>query len=60
MLTDDFLYHPNCRNMHMATHVDEGQYQVVFLYKLIPGVAESSHGTRKSFFWVSDIECADL
>ena len=47
-LTDDYLYHPNIRNMHMKTHVDEDQRQVVFLYKLIPGVAESSHGTRKS------------
>lgn len=46
-LTDDFAYHPNIRRMHMQTHVDDEQKQVVFLYKLIPGVAESSHGTRK-------------
>ena len=46
-LTDDYAYHPNIRNMHMQTHVDDEQRQVVFLYKLIPGVAESSHGTRK-------------
>ncbi|KAK8845368.1 hypothetical protein IAR55_006081 [Kwoniella newhampshirensis] len=45
-LTDDFNYHPNIRNMHMQTHVDDEQMQVVFLYKLIPGVAESSHGTH--------------
>ncbi|WWD22313.1 hypothetical protein CI109_106804 [Kwoniella shandongensis] len=45
-LTDDFHYHPNIRNMHMKTHVDDEQMQVVFLYKLIPGVAESSHGTH--------------
>jgi DNA mismatch repair protein MSH6 len=46
-LTDDYGYHPNIQNMHMKTHVDEDIKQVVFLYKLIPGVAESSHGTRK-------------
>jgi hypothetical protein len=45
-LTDDYRYHPNIVNMHMKTHVDDDQRQVVFLYKLIPGVAESSHGTR--------------
>jgi len=45
-LTDDYTYHPNIRKMHMQTHVDDEQLQVVFLYKLIPGVAESSHGTR--------------
>ncbi|EIW67861.1 hypothetical protein TREMEDRAFT_40008 [Tremella mesenterica DSM 1558] len=46
LLADEFLYHPNIRNMHMQTHVDEDLLQVVFLYKLIPGVAESSHGTH--------------
>ncbi|WVQ93995.1 hypothetical protein IAU59_001073 [Kwoniella sp. CBS 9459] len=45
-LTDDFTYHPNIRKMHMQTHVDDQLKQVVFLYKLIPGVAESSHGTH--------------
>ncbi|WVQ64535.1 uncharacterized protein L199_002702 [Kwoniella botswanensis] len=45
-LTDDFTYHPNIRKMHMQTHVDDQLQQVVFLYKLIPGVAESSHGTH--------------
>lgn len=60
-LTDDFAYHPNIRRMHMQTHVDDNErrvspppfhyqaslsLQVVFLYKLIPGVAESSHGTH--------------
>ncbi|WWC85565.1 uncharacterized protein L201_000429 [Kwoniella dendrophila CBS 6074] len=45
-LTDDFTYHPNIRKMHMQTHVDDELKQVVFLYKLIPGVAESSHGTH--------------
>ncbi|WVF66380.1 hypothetical protein IAT40_001120 [Kwoniella sp. CBS 6097] len=45
-LTDDFTYHLNIRKMHMQTHVDDQLKQVVFLYKLIPGVAESSHGTH--------------
>ncbi|ORX33553.1 muts domain V-domain-containing protein [Kockovaella imperatae] len=45
-LTDDYTYHPNIRRMHMKTHVDDEQHQVVFLYKLVPGVAESSHGTH--------------
>ncbi|EJT46755.1 DNA mismatch repair-related protein [Trichosporon asahii var. asahii CBS 2479] len=44
-LTDDFAYHPNIRNMHMAVHVDDTA-GVVFLYKLIKGHAESSHGTH--------------
>jgi len=47
-LTDDFTYHTNIRKMHMETFVDDDQLKVVFLYRLIPGVAESSHGTRKS------------
>ncbi|TXT07396.1 hypothetical protein VHUM_03116 [Vanrija humicola] len=44
-LTDDFAYHPNVRNMHMQVHVDDEE-GVVFLYKLIEGHAESSHGTH--------------
>ncbi|KAL1412081.1 DNA mismatch repair protein msh6 [Vanrija albida] len=44
-LTDDFAYHPNVRNMHMQVHVDDDE-GVVFLYKLIKGHAESSHGTH--------------
>ena len=47
-LTDDFTYHPNIRKMHMQARVDEELGQVLFLYKLIEGVAESSHGTSKS------------
>jgi DNA mismatch repair protein MSH6 len=31
----------------MKTFVDDARREVVFLYKLIPGVAESSHGTRE-------------
>ncbi|ORY31917.1 muts domain V-domain-containing protein [Naematelia encephala] len=45
-LTDDYAYHPNISNMHMQTAVDDVMKRVVFLYKLIPGVAESSHGTH--------------
>lgn len=30
-LTDDFAYHPNIRNMHMATLVDDDKYEVCFL-----------------------------
>ncbi|GMK58904.1 hypothetical protein CspeluHIS016_0603460 [Cutaneotrichosporon spelunceum] len=44
-LTDDYAYHPNIRNMHMQVHVDDSD-GVVFLYKLITGHAESSHGTH--------------
>jgi DNA mismatch repair protein MSH6 len=61
-LTDDYKYHPNIANMHMQTHVDEDRRQVVFLYKLIKGVAESSHGTRElmtSLFGVS-ADCSDV
>lgn len=32
--------------MHMSTRVDDELRAVVFLYKLIDGVAESSHGTH--------------
>ncbi|KAH7907952.1 muts domain V-domain-containing protein [Hygrophoropsis aurantiaca] len=47
-LTDDFAYHPNIRNMHMATLLDDDkqQTQLVFLYKLVEGVASSSFGTH--------------
>ncbi|KAJ7470392.1 muts domain V-domain-containing protein [Mycena latifolia] len=45
-LTDDFAYHPNIRNVHMATIVDEDKRDIVFLYKLIEGVATSSFGTH--------------
>ncbi|KLT40648.1 putative mismatch repair-related protein [Cutaneotrichosporon oleaginosum] len=44
-LTDEYAYHPNIRNMHMQVHVDDSD-GVVFLYKLITGHAESSHGTH--------------
>jgi DNA mismatch repair protein MSH6 len=63
-LTDDFAQHPNIRNMHMSTLVDDEKKEVrqftsdlslliilnllklVFLYKLVDGVAESSFGTH--------------
>ncbi|EIN08523.1 DNA mismatch repair protein Msh6 [Punctularia strigosozonata HHB-11173 SS5] len=45
-LTDDFAYHPNIRNMHMATMVDDEQQELVFLYKLVDGIASSSFGTH--------------
>ncbi|KAI0792522.1 DNA mismatch repair protein Msh6 [Abortiporus biennis] len=45
-LTDDFAYHPNIRNMHMANIVDDEKMELVFLYKLVEGVASSSFGTH--------------
>ncbi|PPR06375.1 hypothetical protein CVT24_002487 [Panaeolus cyanescens] len=45
-LTDDFSYHPNIRKMYMSTLVDDEKHELVFLYKLIDGVAESSFGTH--------------
>ncbi|KAJ6488686.1 muts domain V-domain-containing protein [Mycena vitilis] len=45
-LTDDFAYHPNIRNVHMSSIVDEEKRDIVFLYKLVEGVATSSFGTH--------------
>ncbi|KIY68031.1 DNA mismatch repair protein Msh6 [Cylindrobasidium torrendii FP15055 ss-10] len=45
-LTDDYDYHPNIRNMHMSSIVDEEKRDIVFLYKLVDGVATSSFGTH--------------
>ncbi|KAF9485007.1 DNA mismatch repair protein Msh6 [Pholiota conissans] len=45
-LTDDHAYHPNIRPMYMSTLVDDEKHELVFLYKLINGVAESSFGTH--------------
>ncbi|KAL7412649.1 muts domain V-domain-containing protein [Mrakia frigida] len=45
-LSDDFAYHANIRSMHMSTKVDNEKREVTFLYKLIEGNAESSHGTH--------------
>ncbi|KIL62704.1 hypothetical protein M378DRAFT_128542 [Amanita muscaria Koide BX008] len=45
-LTDDYAYHPNIRNMYMDTMVDDEKRDIVFLYKLVEGVAKSSFGTH--------------
>ncbi|KAG6810732.1 hypothetical protein H0H92_010562 [Tricholoma furcatifolium] len=45
-LTDDFAKHPNIRNMHMSTIVDDEKRDLVFLFKLIDGAATSSFGTH--------------
>ncbi|KAJ7273346.1 muts domain V-domain-containing protein [Mycena rebaudengoi] len=45
-LTDDFAYHPNIKNVHMSTIVDDEKRDIVFLYKLVEGVATSSFGTH--------------
>ncbi|KAF8583279.1 DNA mismatch repair protein Msh6 [Ramaria rubella] len=45
-LTDDFAYHPNIRNMHMQTMVDDEKRELLFLYKLVEGVATGSFGTH--------------
>ncbi|TFK72470.1 DNA mismatch repair protein Msh6 [Pluteus cervinus] len=45
-LTDDFEYHPNIRNMHMSTIVDEEKKDIVFLFKLVGGAAAGSFGTH--------------
>ncbi|EJD51320.1 DNA mismatch repair protein Msh6 [Auricularia subglabra TFB-10046 SS5] len=45
-LTDDYAYHPQIRNMHMATRVDDERRELVFLYKLVDGVATGSFGTH--------------
>ncbi|KAF8504398.1 DNA mismatch repair protein Msh6 [Russula emetica] len=45
-LTDDYVYHPSIRNMHMKTLVDDEKRELVFLYKLIDGIATSSFGTH--------------
>ncbi|KAG9034241.1 DNA mismatch repair protein msh6 [Tulasnella sp. JGI-2019a] len=45
-LTQDFAYHPNIRNMHMKTAIDDEKRELVFLYKLTEGIASSSFGTH--------------
>jgi len=45
-LTDDHAYHPNMRTMYMSTLVDDEKHELVFLYKLVDGIAESSFGTH--------------
>ncbi|KAG8888505.1 DNA mismatch repair protein msh6 [Tulasnella sp. 332] len=41
-----FAYHPNIKNMHMKTAVDDEKRELVFLYKLTEGIASSSFGTH--------------
>ncbi|KAJ7719604.1 muts domain V-domain-containing protein [Mycena olivaceomarginata] len=45
-LTDDFAYHPNINIVHMQTIVDDDKRDIVFLYKLVEGVATSVFGTH--------------
>ncbi|CAK5264723.1 unnamed protein product [Mycena citricolor] len=45
-LTDDFTYHPNIRPVFMETVVDDEEKKILFLYKLVEGVAVSSFGTH--------------
>lgn len=50
MLTEAYLHprpHPNVRCQHMATQVNDEKREVIPLYKLVDGVAESSFGTRE-------------
>lgn len=50
MLTEAYLYpepHPNVRCQHMQTQVNDEKREVIPMYKLIDGVAESSFGTRE-------------
>ena len=50
MLTEAYLHpepHPNVRCQHMATQVNDEKREVIPMYKLIDGVAESSFGTRE-------------
>ncbi|KAI3597469.1 dna mismatch repair protein msh6 [Moniliophthora roreri] len=58
-LTDDFAYHPNIRNMHMSTVVDDKKREIVFLYKLVEGVATSSFGTHVANLAGVPIEVVD-
>eukprot|EP00039_Didymoeca_costata_P022582 m.4776 g.4776 ORF g.4776 m.4776 type:complete len:1204 (+) comp3101_c0_seq1:98-3709(+) len=44
MLTDAFGQDKNVQLMHMASHVEPGKRDVVFLYKLLPGVCSKSYG----------------
>lgn len=45
-LAYDFQGYPRCANKHMAVVVDDEKREVVFTYKLVEGVAESSYGTQ--------------
>ena len=41
-LTDDFSYHANIRNMHMATHVDDEKQEVSGLAYVMTTKADES------------------
>lgn len=45
-LAYDFQDYPRCANKHMAVAVDDEKREVVFTYRLVDGVAESSYGTQ--------------
>ncbi|CAO1629674.1 unnamed protein product [Parajaminaea phylloscopi] len=45
-LAYDFQDYPRCSNKHMAVVVDDENREVVFTYRLVEGVAESSYGTQ--------------
>ena len=38
-LTDDFAYHPNIRNMHMQTMVDDDKREVRFAFFISPAIS---------------------
>ena len=38
--------YPHLANRHMEVRVDDEQRHVVFTYRLVPGIAESSYGTQ--------------
>lgn len=45
-LTNDYAYHQNISMMHMATGFDDENRELIWLYKLVEGVAPSSFGTH--------------
>ncbi|CAO1620443.1 unnamed protein product [Sympodiomycopsis kandeliae] len=45
-LAYDFQGYPRCSNKHMEVLVDDEHREVVFTYRIVDGVAESSYGTQ--------------
>ncbi|KAK0537132.1 DNA mismatch repair protein msh6 [Tilletia horrida] len=45
-LAHDFSSYPRVSNKHMEVLVDDKAREVVFTYRLVPGIAESSYGTQ--------------
>ncbi|PWN40848.1 DNA mismatch repair protein Msh6 [Ceraceosorus guamensis] len=45
-LAHDFDAYPGVANKHMQVVVDDENREVVFTYRLVPGIAESSYGTQ--------------